>query len=93
MMWPEESVALWWGGASALAVAWFAVEMYFYRRRRKNALGPEIRIDNTTTYREQPDGSRVVTKTTLAKPVRLAVDFEAAAGGSAEIKVETDDDS
>lgn len=34
-------------------------------------LGPEVRTSDTTTYREQPDGSRVVTQTTIAKPVRL----------------------
>ena len=42
-----------------------------FRRKETDALGPEIRLNDTTTYREQPDGSRIVTQTTLAKAVRI----------------------
>lgn len=45
-----------------------------------------VRLDDTTTYVEQEDGSRIVTRTTLAKPVRMAVDFEATVEGSASLK-------
>ena len=47
---------------------------YFLKRRRerRSILGPEVRIDDTTTYREQQDGSRIVTRTTLAKAVRIS---------------------
>lgn len=86
MMWPDESVALWWGGAAAIAVLWLVVEVALYRRRRKRGLGPEIRINDTTTYREQPGGSRVVTQTTLAKPVHLQTTFRAEGGGSASLR-------
>ncbi len=68
LMWPTESPWMWWGIAGAIAALWIGFE--WFRRRRK--LGPEVRISNTTTYREQPDGSRIVTQTTLAERVRIA---------------------
>ena len=47
---------------------------------------PEIRLTDTITYREQPDGSRVVTETKLVKPVNLKADLRAKGAGSATLK-------
>jgi len=60
----------------------------------KTALGqsPEIRLNNTTTYREQPDGSRIVTQTTLAKPARIRADVSAKPSVETNVSVVDPDD-
>jgi len=67
--WTTIHSGLIWAGVSVVALIGLG---WLHCRERKTNLGPEIRLDDTTTYREQPDGSRVVTKTTLAKPVRIS---------------------
>ena len=86
MMWPERSVWLWWGGASFIAGAWLIAEAFAYRRHRKPKIGPEIRLTDTITYREQPDGSRVLTETKLVKPVRLRTKMSGEGAGSASLR-------
>lgn len=70
----------------------------FWERRRKmqekqdSHLGPEIRISDTMTYRQQPDGSRIVTQTTLAKPVRIGSALgSSGVGGATTLKPPADD--
>ncbi len=61
-----------WLVLAAIAFGVAGVAYFLQRRReRRSRLGPEIRLNDTTTYREQPDGSRVVTQTTLARPVSI----------------------
>ena len=45
-----------------------------------------VRLDDTTTYVQQADGSRIVTKTTLAKPVRIQSALGSTGVGSASLK-------
>ncbi len=62
-----------WIAVIVLALVGMGVCVWIDRKRKpKSVLGPEVRLNDTTTYREQPDGSRIVTQTTLAKPMRLA---------------------
>ncbi len=61
-----------WACVTAVGIIGLAVSFWADLKKKKSALGPEIRLNDTTTYREQPDGSRVVTQTTLAKPVRVS---------------------
>lgn len=74
-MWPTMTPWAWWGGAAILGALWLGAEAVLYRRRRKHGFGPEVRISDTTTYREQPDGSRLVTTTKFVKPVALSANF------------------
>ncbi len=83
LMWPNEPPWMWWSIAGGIVVLWIVVE-WFHRRRKR---GPEIRLNDTTTYREQKDGSRIVTQTTLAKPVRISGIGTTEGGGSATLTV------
>ena len=82
-----------WAGVTAVGVVGFVASIWHERRQKKSELGPEIRISDTTTYREQPDRSRVVTTTTLVKPVDLKASMRAKGGGRASLKPLPKDDA
>ncbi|MCY3702889.1 MAG: hypothetical protein OXG16_09435 [Rhodospirillales bacterium] len=58
-----------WIGLIVLSVL---VALGVFLHDRFWGLGPEIRINDTTTYREQRDGSRIVTQVTHVPPVRIS---------------------
>lgn len=58
-----------WAGVTFIGALGLGLGFWWDRKKRR---GSEIRIDDTTTYREQPDGSRVVTTTKLVRPERAA---------------------
>ena len=80
LMWPDESPWMWWSIAGAIAILWVGLELVHRRRKRS----PEIRLNDTTTYREQADGSRIVTQTTLARPVHISGVLTIEGGASAD---------
>ena len=51
-----------------------------------------VRLDDTTTYVQQADGSRIVTKTTLARPVRIGGALGITGTGGATLKRPPADD-
>lgn len=64
--------------------------------RKKDPLGPEIRLNEHSTYREIGDGWREVTTIRKTPPVRISGVGETSVGGSATLTVtrkgeETDD--
>ena len=81
-----------WAGVTFVGVLGLVFSFWWDRKQKKNRLGPEIRLNDTTTYREQPDGSRVVTQTTLAKPVRISGIGETNVGGSVQITTKRESD-